>query len=80
MQSLLSCEDLDTFGKRLRVCRAWRGLQLNAVARLVGTTSNYLSLLEHDAPGRQPSIELLKKLSNALGVTVSQLIGQDPLT
>ena len=80
MQTLLSCEDLDTLGKRLRVCRAWRGLQLNTVARLTATTPQYLSLLEHDKPGRNPSVELLKKLSEVLDVTVSQLLGQTPLT
>ena len=80
MPKLLSCDDLDTIGKRLRVCRAWKGLQLKDVAEIVGTTAQYLSLLEHDAPGRTPSVHLLQRLGDTYGVTSSQLLGETPLT
>ena len=66
------------FGKALRVRRAELGLSQQDVASRADVSANYLSLLENDH--RQPSIEKLEKLADALHVPVAFLVSEaEPL-
>lgn len=60
--------------KRVAVERQLRGLSLSQLADKAGISKSYLSQLES---GKQenPSLDVLNKLADALGITVGRLIG-----
>jgi transcriptional regulator with XRE-family HTH domain len=61
---------------RLRTYREQQGLSLSGLSELTGLSKGYLSSLEnHDQP-RRPSAEVLYTLAQALGVTMSDLMGR----
>jgi transcriptional regulator with XRE-family HTH domain len=49
-------------------------LTLLQLARRVGVTEAYMSMLESGAR-KNPSLAMLKKLAKALGVSVAELVG-----
>jgi transcriptional regulator with XRE-family HTH domain len=63
-----------TIGALLKKRRVERGLTLEAVALEAGTDPGNLSRIERDA--QQPSAPLLKKLAQALGVTMAALYAE----
>lgn len=64
-------------GARLRAYREDRGLSITALAEEAGLSKGYLSSLESDHPQpRRPSAEVLYTLAQALGVTMSDLMGR----
>lgn len=64
------------FGARLRAFREQRGLTLTALADETGLSKGYLSSLETKHQPRRPSAEVLYALAQALGVTMSDLMGR----
>jgi transcriptional regulator with XRE-family HTH domain len=64
------------FGKRLRSYRDDRDLSLSALADQTGLSKGYLSSLETQHQARRPSAEVLYALAQALGVTMSDLMGR----
>jgi transcriptional regulator with XRE-family HTH domain len=54
--------------------RKQRHLTLLQLARRVGVTEAYMSMLESGAR-KNPSLAMLKKLAKALGVSVAELVG-----
>ncbi|SRR5712692_5756156 len=55
-------------GKAIRVVRTAAGLRQRTVARRLGVSPNYISLIEGGK--REPSISLLNRLAHILGVPV----------
>jgi transcriptional regulator with XRE-family HTH domain len=65
-------------GHRLRDARTRRGLTLREIAAEAGVTGSFLSQLEH---GRtQPSLVTLRRLAQALGVTLGSFLGEESVT
>jgi transcriptional regulator with XRE-family HTH domain len=60
----------------LRRARVRRGLKVSRLASLCACSYSHLYNVEHEI--RQPSIELLYRLSDALGVPIEELV-QDPV-
>lgn len=56
----------------LRAFREWRGLSQNRLAALSGV--NRVQIGDIEDRGKSGSVETLRKLANALGVTVDDLI------
>jgi transcriptional regulator with XRE-family HTH domain len=67
---------LANVGDSLRAGREQRGLTLDQLAEVSGLSKAHLSRLESGE--RQPSIAALLELSAALGLRVSELLGEDP--
>ncbi|MFC0341957.1 helix-turn-helix domain-containing protein [Paracoccus niistensis] len=61
-------------GERLRLLRKERGLTLDQLAQMSGSSKSYVWELENKAPPR-PSAEKLSGIAAALGTTVDFLIG-----
>lgn len=66
-----------SLGAKLRELRIKQGLSLQDVADSVGASKPHIWDLERGR-ARNPSIELLTKLAKAFGVSVSDLIGENP--
>lgn len=64
-----------SFGERLRKMRTFRGLNQTGLAELVGVSGSSISLLESGR--RLPGYRMLLRLSQALGVTVGFLCGDE---
>jgi transcriptional regulator with XRE-family HTH domain len=63
--------------RRLRAIRARKGVSLRELRRLSGVTVSCLALYE--AGQGDPQLSTLRRLAKALGVTVAELIGEQPL-
>jgi len=66
---------LDSIGERLRAARERAGLTLDQAAERAAMSKAHLSRLESSE--RQPSIAALLSLSQALGIPVSAVLGED---
>lgn len=73
-------EQPSAFGTRLRGYRDQRGLSLSQLAEVTGHSKGYLSSLENNHQERRPSAEVLYTLAQALGVTMSDLMGKKLLS
>ena len=62
-----------TFGQRIVVLRKQRGLLQKELAEKIGLSPTALNYYEKDK--REPNVAMIKKLSNALGVTGNELLG-----
>lgn len=62
------------FGENLRKLRKERKLSMDALAEKAGTSKQVLSRYENGE--RVPKISMVKKLADALGVSVSELSGE----
>lgn len=70
-------DDTDTLpGQRLKAWRLKRGLTQTQLAKMVGTVSGQISLLENGE--RQLSVKWLLKLADALDVSAGWLLDHDP--
>ncbi len=67
-----------TLGRRIRHLRTERGLTLEQLGRVVGTTASQLSLVENGH--REPRLSLLTAIAEALGVDVPHLLSTRPPT
>ncbi|NKY39644.1 helix-turn-helix transcriptional regulator [Cellulomonas septica] len=70
--------DALTLGRRLRHARTARGMTLDQLGKAVGVTPSLLSLVENGR--REPRLALLRDLADALGVTVPDLLDDEPPT
>lgn len=61
---------------RLRTERLSKGMSPSALAEKAGISKAYVSQLEGGAQ-ENPSLDVLKRISDALGITVGRLIGGD---
>jgi transcriptional regulator with XRE-family HTH domain len=61
-------------GKNIRITRIARGLSSAELARRVGVTANYVSLIENGR--RTPSLKRLEAVAATLGVPTSFLLRQ----
>ena len=64
-----------SIGTRLAEIREHAGFSQSALAREVGTSQSAISQIE--AGERNPSYEMLRQISDALGVSVAHLVGAD---
>lgn len=64
-----------TLGERIKELRKKRGLTLDQLADLTGSSKSYIWELENKSPPR-PSADKLSKVAEKLGVTISYLIGE----
>ena len=63
------------FSPRLKSARANAGLSQTALAKAVGLSQSYLAQLE--GGDREPSMETVKSLANALGLAPGWLMGEE---
>lgn len=63
--------------KRLRLLRTQRQLSLRALANLSGV--HFVSLAKMEAGILDPRLSSVQRVAKALGVTVSEVIGEQPL-
>jgi len=63
-----------SFGKALKTERLKRSLSQEALAELAGLSRNYVSSIERGKVS--PSLTTLEKLSKALGLSASKLVGK----
>jgi transcriptional regulator with XRE-family HTH domain len=68
--------DLKVFGDKLRRLRGLQKMTLNAVAEKIGCTVSMLSKVERGHA--TPSLQLLVKLTEALGTTLTALFQDEP--
>jgi transcriptional regulator with XRE-family HTH domain len=64
--------------KQLRSLRAQQGLSLRTLAEQSGV--HYVSLARMEAGTLDPRLSSIQRVAKALGVSVSELIGEQPLT
>ena len=63
-------------GRRIRHARTEKGLTLDELGQLVGSTASQLSLVENGR--REPRLSLLQSLAAALGTTTTDLLDAAP--
>lgn len=73
-------DDFAGIGARIRRFRDDAGLTLSALAAKAGVSKGYLHRLESDTADVRPSGRTLYALAEALGVTMSDLLGRKLLT
>ena len=66
---------MDIFAARLKSARKAKGLTQRELAARVGMDQGHISRLEHG--GKGASMEHIQALARELGVSVSQLLGED---
>lgn len=66
-------------GDRLRELREKKGLSQEDLAKLVGTTQQYISSFEKETHGRVPGTKLLTQLAAVLGCSLDYLMDLSPL-
>lgn len=71
---------LDTVGRRIRKFRDDKGLTLTELAQRANVSKGYLSTLETSQTKSRPSGATLYAVAEALGVTMSDLLGRRLLT
>ena len=69
-------EELMALPARLKELRMKKGLSLQELAEAVGASKAHIWDLEQGR-AKNPTIEILKSLSTALGTTIADLIGED---
>jgi len=62
-----------TLGKGIKTIRTALGVKQGVLAKRVGVSQNYLSLLESDK--REPSVSFLRRMAKALDVPVGIFFG-----
>lgn len=70
--------DYIAFGRELRKLRQQRGLTQEKLAELVDLSVPYISHLERGT--KKPSLEVLTRLAESLGVTVDRLLAGNQVT
>ena len=67
-----------TFGKKLRECRDAKGFSQNEFAKLIEAHHSIIGKYERDEV--KPTIDVVKKIADALGTTVGYLLGESKNT
>jgi transcriptional regulator with XRE-family HTH domain len=67
------------FGENIKKIRESKGLGINELSRLSGVNASYISAMERGEK-ENPTITTLKKLADALEVTVDELLQSEPIT
>lgn len=75
-----SDEDVESIGGRIRRFREEAGLSLSKLAEKAELSKGYLSRLENGVADARPSGKTLYALAQALGVTMSDLLGRKLLS
>lgn len=70
--------DVERVGPNIRAERERAGLSLSQLSQLSGISKAHLVRLENR--GGNPSLEILARIADALGVTVADLLGEPKLT
>lgn len=70
----MNIEYQQVFGKRVRELRKERGLSQVELASKVGIDRSYMGFLERGE--RNPSLEMIAKIAEALSVTPDELLKQ----
>ncbi|HQN23096.1 MAG TPA: helix-turn-helix transcriptional regulator [Thermotogota bacterium] len=70
---MLVMDMIETTGDRLRIIRKDRGLTQEKLAELAGVTQNSISAYEMNKANM--SLEVARKISNVLGVSLDGLVG-----
>ena len=65
-----------TLGERLRKLRTERDMSLSALAEASGVSKPYLSQLE-SGKAENPTQDVIRKLSHAFDVSISELLGEE---
>jgi transcriptional regulator with XRE-family HTH domain len=65
---------MDTFGKKLREAREAKGYSQAELARQISSHHSIIGKYERDEV--KPTIDVIKKLSEVLGTTISYLMGE----
>lgn len=73
-------DDVDGIGTRIQRYRHEAGLSLSALAAKAGVSKGYLHRLESDTSVTRPSGKTLYAVAEALGVTMSDLLGRKLLS
>jgi XRE family transcriptional regulator of biofilm formation len=60
-------------GNRIREIREKKGLSLNKLSKITGISKSYLSFIERSKQ-TNPSITIVKKIADALGITMNELL------
>ncbi|HEJ9418601.1 TPA: helix-turn-helix transcriptional regulator, partial [Proteus mirabilis] len=63
-------------GERIRKYRTDKGLSLEELANMVGSTKSYIWEIEKK-PEIKPSADLISKIASALNVTIDALMNED---
>jgi transcriptional regulator with XRE-family HTH domain len=63
-----------TFGHRLRELRLAKDLTQRELAKKAGIDFTYLSKIENDQPGYQPSEQVIRELAKLLGTDAEELV------
>ena len=76
---MLNSMEGETFGQRLKRLRLAAGLSQRKLAFEVGLTNGAISQAEngHLWIGQLPSLDILRRLARALGITLDELVGPD---
>lgn len=70
----MAAEGASRAGSRIRQARQRAGLSLARLADVTGVSKSYLVRLETD-PTSNPSLEVLRRIADALDITVADLVG-----
>lgn len=62
-------------GREIRRLRQEKGLNITELAEKIGVSRSYLSQIELESV-KSPTIDTAKKIANALGISVSELINE----
>jgi len=65
---------MQSFGKKLRECRDAKNLSQSALAKLLNTNHSIIGKYERDEV--KPTIDVVKKLAEALDTNVGYLLGE----
>jgi len=66
-----------TLGQRIRAARNWRGWSLRKLAMVTQIDASTIGAIEADE--NEPGVFRVQRIAHALGMTVSQAIGEAPL-
>lgn len=67
-----------TLGQRIRRARNWRGWSLRKLAAVAQVDCSTIGAIECDE--NEPGVWKIQRIAHALGMTVSQAIGEKPMT
>ncbi|QBD85315.1 XRE family transcriptional regulator [Clostridium tetani] len=70
--------DFKMFDANIKRIREQKGLGVNELSRISGVNASYISALERGEK-QNPTITILKKLANALEVTIDELMKSEPI-
>ena len=69
--------EYEVFATCLRMCRAKADLSQNDLAKLIGVHQQ--SVANWETGDYMPSLKATVKLADALGVSIDQLVGREPI-